>query len=175
MAIDFMKLISPTVEYKESYASYIKELGSEERYPFPADFDFEDFEEFLQKIEDYQNGVNIPNPMVPSSTFWLIKNNEIAGITNIRHYLNKEIEYCGGHIGLGVRPSFRGKGIGSSLMKKSIKELNSRGINTVHIHCYKDNIASTAMIIANGGKLTSEFSEGDKVIQRYVVNVIKSR
>jgi len=172
MAIEFMKLILPTVEYQDSYISYIKELGNEERYPFPLDFEYEDFAGLIKKLDGYANGSSVPEHMVPSSTFWLIQNNEIVGVTNLRHYLNKEIEFCGGHVGLGIRPSFRGKGIGSFLMAESIKNLNSLGVKNVHIHCYKDNSASSAMIIANGGKLMSEFSEQNKVIQRYVVSAI---
>ena len=167
-----MKLISPTIEYQESYIDYIKELGDEERYPFPLDFAYDDFVGLLKKLEGYADGSNVPKNMVPSSTFWLVQNNKIIGVTNLRHYLNKEIEYCGGHIGLGIRPSFRGKGIGNLLMAESIKKLNSRGVNDVHIHCYKDNLASAAMILANGGKLMSEFSEQNKVIQRYIVSAI---
>jgi len=172
MAIEFMKLISPTVEYQDSYISYIKELGNEERNPFPLDFEYEDFVGLLKKLDGYASGTGVPENMVPSSTFWLIQNNEIVGVTNLRHYLNTEIEFCGGHIGLGIRPSFRGKGVGNFLMAESIKKLNSIGVNTIHIHCYKDNLASSAMIIANDGKLTSEFSEQNKVIQRYVVSAI---
>ncbi|VAW42425.1 hypothetical protein MNBD_GAMMA01-1729 [hydrothermal vent metagenome] len=168
-----MKLISPTLEYQDSYISYIKELGGEERYPFPLDFEYENFVDLLKKLDDYANGLNISNNMVPSSTFWLIQNNEIIGVTNIRHYLNKEIEFCGGHVGLGIRPSSRGKGVGKFLMAESIKNLNLIGVKVVHIHCYKDNLASSAMIVANGGNLISEFSDQSKVIQRYVVNAIQ--
>lgn len=167
-----MELILPTIEYQNSYISYIKELGGEERYPFSLDFEYENFVDLLQKLEGYANGSNVPDNMVPSSTYWLIQNREIIGVTNLRHYLNKEIEFCGGHIGLGIRPSFRGKGIGRYLMAESIKRLNFMGVNAVHIHCYKDNLASSAMIIANGGKLASEFLHQNKTIQRYVVNAI---
>lgn len=172
MANECMKLVSPTVEYQESYIAYIEELGDEERYPFPLDFEYEDFASLLKKLDNYAIGSNIPKNMVPSSTFWLIQNNKIIGVTNLRHYLNKDIEHCGGHIGLGIRPSCRGKGIGNFLMAESIKKLNSMGVNDVHIHCYKDNLASSAMILANGGCLTSEFSEQNKVIQRYVVRTM---
>lgn len=165
-----MKLVKPTIEYQNSYISYIKELANEERYPFPLDFEYEDFVGLIAKLDGYADGSNVPENRVPSSTFWLIQNDEIIGVTNLRHYLNKEIEFCGGHIGLGIRPSFRGKGIGSFLMAESIKKLHSMGVKVVHIHCYKENLASSAMIIANGGCLISEFSEQNKVIQRYVVS-----
>ncbi len=166
-----MQLILPTVKYQKSYISYIKELGDEERYPFPLDFEYEDFIELLNKIDNYANGINIPKDAVPSSTYWLIENNEIIGVTNLRHSLNQQIEFCGGHIGLGVRPSYRGKGVGNILLAKSIDKLNSIGVKVIHIHCYKENTASSSMIVANGGKLDSEILYNDNIIQRFIVSV----
>ena len=165
-----MELILPTVQHQESYIAYIKELGDEERYPFPLDFEHKDFVELLNKIDNYANGIDIPDDAVPSSTYWLMENAEIIGVTNLRHCLNQQIEFCGGHIGLGVRPSCRGKGLGNILMEKSIHQLNLMGVKVVHIHCYKSNVASASMIIANGGSLESEFSDYGKVIQRFVIS-----
>ncbi|MCY7294879.1 GNAT family N-acetyltransferase [Alteromonas sp. a30] len=163
-----MDLILPSIDYKNSYIEYIEELGAEERYPFPMDFDCSDFDALLEKIDNFANGVNIPPGYVPSTTLWLVESGELIGVTNVRHYLSPEIEHCGGHIGLGIRPSYRGKGLGSKLMNLSIKKLNAMGVNSVHIHCYKENIASANAIISNGGVLVSELSIDNKTVQRYV-------
>ena len=158
------------MKYQESYIDYIKELADEERYPFPLDFDYDDFVGLIAKIQNYAAGINIPQDAVPSSTYWLIKDEDIIGVTNLRHFLNEKIAFCGGHIGLGVRPSRRGVGVGDFLMASSIGKLNAMGVKSIHIHCYKNNLASSCMIIANGGKLVSEFTDNEMVIQRYVVN-----
>jgi predicted acetyltransferase len=164
-----LKLILPTKEYQQSYHAYIKELSDEERYPFPMDFDCSDFQKMLAKISDFANGVNLPDGYVQSSTLWLVEAGELIGVTNIRHYLNKSIEHCGGHIGLSIRPSHRAKGYGNQIMRLSIEKLYDMGINTVHIHCYKDNTSSAKAIIANGGELDSELTLDNKVVQRYLV------
>jgi predicted acetyltransferase len=167
-----MELALPSIEYKDSYLEYIKELGNEERYPFPMDFDYSNFEALLEKIEQFSKGLNLPAGYVPSSTFWLVDSREIIGVTNIRHYLNSEIEHCGGHIGLGIRPAYRGKGLGGYLMKLSIEKLKGMGVNSVHIHCYKENIASSKAIRSSGGVLASELPLQNRVVQRYVVTTI---
>lgn len=167
-----MQLILPTEKFQESYISYIKELGNEERYPFPLDFEYADFLGLLKKLDNYAKGIAIPNDAVPSTTYWLMQNDEIIGVTNLRHFLNQQITFCGGHIGLGIRPSYRGKGFGHILMEKSIHQLNAMGVEAIHIHCYKENLASSAIIIANGGELKSEFSDNDKIIQRFVVGQV---
>ena len=162
-----MQLITPTHHYQKSYCQYIRELGDEERYPFPLDFEHNDFPALLDKINNFTQGKNIPEHMVPSTTLWLVDNNELIGVTNLRHYLNEKIAHCGGHIGLGIRPSYRGKGLGYLLMKLSIDTLLKRGVHDIHIHCYKENIASARVITANNGMLDSEIIDSDHVIQRY--------
>jgi predicted acetyltransferase len=133
------------------------------------DFDFSDFERMLEKINDFSVGVNIPAGYVQSSTLWLVNSGELIGVTNIRHKLNKEIEHCGGHIGLGIRPSYRSKGHGTQLMKWSIEKLVGIGVSSIHIHCYKDNIASAKAIESNGGELMSELAIESRIVQRYLV------
>lgn len=164
------KLILPTHAFEASYHSYIEELGDEERYPFPLDFAHNDFSAMLKRIEDFKTGLNIPEGFVQNSTYWLIDNNEIIGCTNIRHCLNDKIAYCGGHIGLGIRPLYRGKGLGNLLLKLSIGRATELGIKTLHIHCHKNNLASCRMIESCGGKLSSTVTVGNEKVNRYLIH-----
>lgn len=164
-----MKLILPSKNYQQSYIAFIQELGDEERYPFPLDFEHRDFDALLSKLDNFHHGIDIPQDFVPSTTYWLVRGSDIVGVTNIRHYLNDRIRQAGGHIGLGIRPSYRGQGLGRLLMKLSIDKAFAMGTNPVHIHCYKDNPASARAIIANGGVLDSEIVDGDKVVLRFLV------
>ncbi len=161
----------PDQKYERSYRSYIAELGTEERYPFPLDFPHEDFPALLKRLERLSQGTNVPAGYVPSTTFWLVEGSEILGVSNLRHYLNRRIRHTGGHIGLGIRPACRGRGLGSLLMSLTIQEARKREIGELHIHCHKDNGAAARIIIGNGGVLESEFREEEsmKVVQRYVV------
>ena len=169
-----MKLVTPSAVYQQSYLDYIAELGNEERYPFPLDFDHHDFSQMLTRIEGFASGESLPDGYVQSSTFWLIDNEQIVGVTNIRHRLNDAIKHCGGHIGIGIRPSQRGKGIGRELMQMSINYLQQLNVRSIHIHCYKQNLASSKMIQACAGRLDSELVDGDQIVQRYIVNIANS-
>ncbi|MDO6620931.1 GNAT family N-acetyltransferase [Shewanella sp. 10N.286.51.B2] len=151
-----MQLVKPSGYYQQSYIDYITELGDEERYPFPLDFDHSDFGAMLEKISDFARGQNLPAGYVASETYWLVEGDELLGVANLRLTLNDNIRYCGGHIGLGIRPRFRGKGLGVELLAQTIALAKGKGINELHIHCYKHNLASAKMIIANGGVLDSE-------------------
>ena len=47
---------------------------------------------------------------------YAIERNIIAGAVNIRHYLNESLLLNGGHIGDGVRPSERRKGVATKMI-----------------------------------------------------------
>ena len=48
--------------------------------------------------------------------------NIIVGAVNIRHYLNESLFLNGGHIGDGVRPSERRKGIATKMIALALEE-----------------------------------------------------
>jgi predicted acetyltransferase len=164
-------LIKPCPGLEASCRDYIRELGDEERYPFPLDFDHSDFPALLHRLGEFEAGENLPPGYVASSTYWMVEGKEIVGVSNLRHTLNQKIRRRGGHIGLGVRPSRRGCGLGAELMNLTIQEAWKRGIEEVHIHCYKSNPASARIIVSNGGVLQSEIEDGApaKIVQRFVV------
>ncbi|GGD61458.1 GNAT family N-acetyltransferase [Lacimicrobium alkaliphilum] len=170
-----IKLIAPDMRYQQSYHQYIQELGDEERYPFPLDFDYQDFPAYLARLTEFEQGVNLPPGYVPSSTYWLVENDELIGVSSLRHSLNDIIRHAGGHIGMSIRPSHRGKGLSKTLLQLTIGKAKAMGIETVHIHCYRHNTASARMILAFGGVLESEVILDQKpqsdIIQRYLCAV----
>lgn len=156
--------------YQASYLSYVKELGDENRHPFPLDFEHHDFAALLAKIQAYEDGVDLPKPYEPSSTYWLVEGDAIIGMSNLRHRLNDTLRLSGGHIGLGIRPSRRGQGLGTTLLRLTLKQARARGISEVQVHCLAHNQASAGMIQSCGGRLQSTITdEGGHRIQRYVI------
>ena len=162
-------LVKPHLRFKESYHSYINELADEERYPLTMDFDHTNFDSFLNKLREYENGESLQEGHVANITYWLVEGSEIIGVSNLRPKLNEQIRYCGGHIGLGIRPSKRRNDFGSKLLELTIQEVWKLGLTELHIHCYKSNLASAKVIQANNGRLHSEINV-DQVVQRYIVN-----
>lgn len=165
-----MKLISPNSGLQKSYVSYIEELGDEERYPYPLDLDYSDFDALIHKLELYSQGLQLPNWLVPNTTFWLVEGNQILGCSHFRHYLNAQLEKAGGHIGLGIRPSARGKGLGKILLNATINKAVKMGVEKIHIHCYGDNMGSRRMIESSGAVLESTINLDlpKKIVMRYI-------
>ena len=168
------KLVTPSLRYEDSFRTYIAELKDEERYPFVLDLDASNFAEYLKRLNEFKKGIDIPEGYVESSTFWLVCENTLLGVSNLRHRLNEQIAHVGGHVGLGIRPSARGKGLSTLLLNWTCEIAKSQCIGespdkTLHVHCYSHNKASRHMIESAGGVLNSTTSSGKNEVSRYVI------
>lgn len=132
--------------------------------------DYHNFEEYLEKLEVKEN----EQGLVPDSTFFCLdmERNIFVGAVNIRHYLNESLLLNGGHIGDGVRPSERRKGIATKMIELALEECRKLGIKRVLMVCDKENIGSAKSIQNNGGILENEIEvEDGKIDQRYWIEL----
>ena len=131
--------------------------------------DYHNFEQYAASLEvtDTSGG------LVPGSAYFCLDTvrNRFVGAVNIRHYLNESLLLNGGHIGDGVRPSERRKGIATEMIALALKECRKLGIDRVLLVCNKDNIGSAKSIIRNGGVLENEINVNGKVQQRYWIQL----
>ena len=127
--------------------------------------DYHDFDTYCSNIEvaDTDNGA------VPDSTFFCLDmdRNIMVGAVNIRHFLNESLLLNGGHIGDGVLPSERRKGIATIMIGLALDECKKLGIDRVLMVCDKNNIGSAKSITNNGGVLENEVVVNGITEQRY--------
>ena len=132
--------------------------------------DYHDFAYYCDNLETKDTSCGL----VPDSTFFCLdeERNIIVGAVNIRHYLNESLLLNGGHIGDGVRPSERRKGIATKMIALALEECKILGIKRVLMVCDKENIASAKSIIKNGGVLENEVVVNGIVEQRYWIELV---
>ena len=127
--------------------------------------DYHDFEYYCDNLEvtDTSGG------LVPDSTYFCLDTdrNIMVGAVNIRHFLNESLLLNGGHIGDGVVPSERRKGIATAMIALALNECKKLGIHRVLMVCDKNNVASAKSIIRNGGVLENEVVVNGITEQRY--------
>jgi len=124
----------------------------------------------LARLDGCSRGVGLPDGFVPHSTFWLVLDGaRVVGVSNIRHALTPSLLREGGHIGYGIRPSMRGRRLGSEILRRSLHRTRELGIRDVLVTCGAANVASASVIRRNGGVLESEafLPERNEVVQRY--------
>lgn len=131
--------------------------------------DYHDYEAYMESLEIKEDG----GRLVPDSTFFCLDadRNIMVGAVNIRHYLNDGLLLNGGHIGDGVRPSERRKGIATAMIGLALKECKKLGIERVLMVCDKENVGSAKSIMKNGGILENEIDVDGIVEQRYWIQL----
>lgn len=131
--------------------------------------DYHNFDVFCNSLDKLDTEYG----RVPCSTFFCLDLDRdiFVGAVCIRHYLNEELIKFAGHIGDGIRPSERGKGYGTAMIKLALTECKKLGIMDVLMCCLKDNLASKKTIINNGGKLENEISKDGQPLQRYWIKL----
>ncbi|MBP7805027.1 MAG: GNAT family N-acetyltransferase [Candidatus Pacebacteria bacterium] len=158
----------PSIKYKDSFLEAIAEQDSTQfsRVEGYTSESYDgDFDAYLQKLEDYRQGKNLPGDWVPQTVYWLIDNEEFIGRVSIRHYLNDNLEKIGGHIGYSIRPSKRGKGYGNLILTLGLTKAKELGLENALVTCDRDNLASKKIIEKNGGVFEDERGDDDGQIK----------
>ncbi len=93
------------------------------------------------------------------------------GMIDIRHRLNEYLMQFGRHIGYSVIKPCRKQGIATKMLSLALEECKILGITRVLITCDKENIASSKTIIRNGGVLENEVPKGDRITQRFWIDI----
>jgi uncharacterized protein (TIGR03083 family) len=97
----------------------------------------------------------LPAGFVHDTRLWLVDFGTPAptylGRISIRHELTDFLRTVGGHIGYVIRPSARGRGLGTRMLAEALPVAAGLGIDPALITCDDDNIASAKVILANGG------------------------
>jgi len=167
-----LDLLAPRAAFRDSYRSLVAEFvaAGEKLVPFTLAFDHQDFGAFLDRLDACSRGIGLPGGFVPHSTFWLVADeNEVLGVSNIRHSLTPALRREGGNIGYGIRPSARGRGLGVTILRQSLARAHEIGLTQVLVTCGKQNYASAKSITRNGGILDSEeyLPDRGEIVQRY--------
>lgn len=169
-----LKLVKAAKEYQTQITEMLDEwhFFKEKIIPYAIrKSDYHNFEYYCENLEikDTNKG------LVPDSTFFCLDEdrNIMVGAVNIRHYLNEALLLNGGHIGDGVRPSERRKGIATKMIGLALQECRKLGIDKVLMVCDKDNIGSAKSIINNGGVLENELIIDGITEQRFWITLNK--
>ena len=174
-----IKLIKASYEYQDLIVDMLKEWidynnNHTEANTSPASI----FKNAYHNFDYYINNLDLKNPrpgLVEDSTFFAldVERNKMVGAINIRHKLNDYLLNYGGHIGDGVRPSERRKGIATKMIALALDECRKLGIEKVLMVCDKENIGSAKSIINNGGVLENEVEVDGVIEQRYWIDLTK--
>ncbi|MEC6748283.1 GNAT family N-acetyltransferase [Marinilactibacillus sp. XAAS-LB27] len=165
-----MQLRKLLITDEVSYREYVKSWKSEKIVPTSSNFNKNPYRDFLQQLIKAEEGMD---QWVPSETYFLfLEENEIAGAINCRYQLNDQLKYIGGHIGYGISPEHRRKGLAQLMLGKVLPLFKERGIERILLTANDDNVGSVQVILNHYGKRASSgIEESGKTFGRYWITI----
>lgn len=156
-----IQLVAPTIALKSSFLEGLREFQAE-GLPWHAELDAAWVEtHFEQFVASQLAKVSTrTDTLVPATELWSVLDGEYVGRIAIRHELNEALQRVGGHIGYDTRPTYRGRGIASEMLKAALPIARQLGLFRVLLTCDDTNAASIRVIEKSGGVL-----EGKKTIE----------
>jgi predicted acetyltransferase len=134
------------------------------REGFKFAFDYapgDDFSKWVALLAAHRVGREVPPGWVPASFELAIVDGQVAGRLSVRHGLNDFLLQQGGHIGYGVLPAFRGRGVATQMLRRGLQITADLGIARVLVTCDEDNAPSRRIIESAGGAYESSYAGAD--------------
>ncbi len=120
-----------------------------------------------------QSDESIPTPpdRVHATYWWITEGDAFLGGINLRHRLNEFLLRAAGHIGYGLRPSARGRGLAAWALGEVLPRARDLGIERVLLTCADGNPASARTIERNGGVLEDKRETEFGLTRRYWIDL----
>lgn len=81
---------------------------------------------------------------------WIVERDRVLGAIALRHGESDFVRWAG-HLGYGIRPSARGRGLATWAVGRMLDEARGLGLDRLLVVCAPDNVASAKTIERCGG------------------------
>ena len=185
-----IELQLPTLHHKTAAEDFKNDFFEKEEKYIPGSAGFHDkkkykqYEDWLTYTENNRQESTVSkDSVVVRTTFFAVRkyDNKIIGIIDIRHSLGEEKPLCkvteylqqyGGHIGYSVRPTERGKGYATEMLKMGLEYAKSLNLEKVMVGCESDNPQSIRTVEKCGGVFSKKHYENGKSFNVYLFDCI---
>ncbi|AKT50118.1 GNAT family N-acetyltransferase [Arsenicicoccus sp. oral taxon 190] len=178
------QLVAPTTRLHRSWLASLAEWGVDEHgervhqhgaslRPEDDAVDAAGFAAWVQRLRrEADPAAERPRGHVPATNLWVTEGSDYLGAISLRHALSPALVEVGGHVGYGIRPSARGRGLATWALGQVLPRARGLGLERVLLTCDDTNPASAAVIERNGGVLEDvrEHAPGARV-RRYWITV----
>ena len=87
-----------------------------------------------------------------STYWWIVEDDRVLGGMVLRDGSDEYVSWAG-HIGYGIRPSARRRGVATWALRQVLAQAHDRGLERVTAVCAVDNAASARLLERSGGVL----------------------
>jgi predicted acetyltransferase len=154
------ELVTPTARLHAPWLASRDEWGRGVHQPgagLRPDDDVDPPEGFVLWVERLRRMADpttpVPDGWVHATSWWIVEDGELVGAIQLRHALTPTLLEAGGHIGYGIRPSARRRGLATWALGEVVRRAGTLGLDRVLVTCDVDNVGSIRTIERNGGVL----------------------
>ena len=137
--------------------------------------DYDDIEKWDFNAKLFECEATSPPGYSIAFQYLYMCDDEVVGMVNFRPNAMSHpyLSQYGGHIGYSVKPSKRGQGIGTLMLKEFLPICKEYGLDKVMISCMSSNDASRKIILNNGGvyENTVMYSPENEDLERYWITL----
>jgi predicted acetyltransferase len=101
---------------------------------------------------------------------WIVEDDRVLGGIALRYGSDDYVRWAG-HIGYGIRPSARRRGLASWALSRMLDEARAIGLDRALLVCAVDNLASAKTIERCGGVLESISGSKFGPVRRYWIDL----
>ena len=158
-----LELVQPSPELRDAWLEAHHEWGPglhEDGFGIgPAD-DVESADGFRAWLERLRHD--------PTSLWWIVDAGTVLGGIALRCAEDERVPRLG-HVGYGVRPSARGRGVGAWALREVLAFAEEHGWGSVTAVCHDDNAGSIATLERVGGIIVARDDSGAVRLRRYAI------
>lgn len=156
-------LVHPSVDRYDAWLAAHREWGPglhEDGFGIGQDDDVNSRQGFAAWIDKLRQG--------PGELWWIVEDGTVLGGIALRA-VDDQRAARHGHVGYGVRPSARGRGVASWALQQVVDLARDAGRESIALVCLSENVASIRTVERCGGTVESVFDAGRA--QRLVIEL----
>lgn len=169
-----MEIVQLGLEHEAALHDFLADFAEAGESRIPAYFGDPEWShaEIVETFVRQSRGEGLDEGRVPGTTLFLVHEDRILGVANLRHRLTEHLVRFGGHVGFSVRPSERCNGYATRLLE-GVKDYvrATLKIDRLLVTCEPENVASALVIEKCGGVFEDEtfYEPLERTVRRYWV------
>ena len=172
-----IRLVRPNIDLKDKANDFKQEFFANNEHVINGSElldNTDDYDKWLETVTANADPLTAdPNWVVIDTFFALDENEKIIGIIDLRHTLNAFLKDFG-NCGYSVRPTERGKGYATEMLRQLLIIARKTGLSELHLSVEKTNDPSIKTIIKNGGVYERSFEYENELADIYRFDLIGS-
>jgi len=161
-----LELVLPDVARRAAWLASHREWGPglhEDGFGIGPDDD-------VSSADGFATWVSRLRSLPAARMWWIVDGQAVLGGIALRTVTNDKVRRLG-HVGYGIRPSARGRGIASWAVGEVLPHARTAGLSRLLLVCLDDNVGSIRTIERNGGVLEKVSDDGHGVVRRYWIDL----